>query len=224
MAANLDKSENSLTSVSTLTYLRGIDASGNSVKISTSDLASVLGETIRSQGSITNLNSVTDSGVYNITSQASNAPTSDGLGLLIVRKYSNGHRVIQFFTDDEAGPAVYYRKTKSNGATWTPWKQFYDTSLLTNSTMLGELASALGEPYTTWTEVLPASGTLSVYCGLYVIGNGTIGYYLMWATYYGNGFLINTPDGITLSQPTQSGYTTLTETRGRGWNVYCISR
>jgi hypothetical protein len=43
MAANLDKSENSLTSVSTLTYLRGIDASGNSVKISTSDLASVLG-------------------------------------------------------------------------------------------------------------------------------------------------------------------------------------
>ncbi len=43
MAANLDKSENALTNVTTVTYVRGIDASGNSVKISTANLASVLG-------------------------------------------------------------------------------------------------------------------------------------------------------------------------------------
>jgi len=52
MAANLDKSENSLTTVSTLTYLRGIDASGNSVKISTSDLASVLGVFLGKDGAL----------------------------------------------------------------------------------------------------------------------------------------------------------------------------
>lgn len=43
MAANLDKAESSLTTVSDLSYIRGIDSSGNSVKISKSDLASVLG-------------------------------------------------------------------------------------------------------------------------------------------------------------------------------------
>jgi hypothetical protein len=43
MAANLDKSESSLSAVSDLSYIRGIDANGNSVKISKSDLASVLG-------------------------------------------------------------------------------------------------------------------------------------------------------------------------------------
>ena len=43
MAANLDKAESSLTTVSDLAYIRGVDASGNSVKISKSDLASVLG-------------------------------------------------------------------------------------------------------------------------------------------------------------------------------------
>lgn len=46
MAANLDKAESSLTTVSDLSYIRGIDSSGNSVKISKSDLASVLGVNI----------------------------------------------------------------------------------------------------------------------------------------------------------------------------------
>ena len=43
MAANLDKAESSLTVVSDIAYLRGIDSSGNSVRISKTDLASVLG-------------------------------------------------------------------------------------------------------------------------------------------------------------------------------------
>lgn len=43
MAANLDKAESALTTVSDLSFIRGIDSSGNSVKISKADLASVLG-------------------------------------------------------------------------------------------------------------------------------------------------------------------------------------
>jgi hypothetical protein len=43
MAANLDRAETSLTAVSDIAYIRGIDGSGNSVRISKADLASVLG-------------------------------------------------------------------------------------------------------------------------------------------------------------------------------------
>ena len=52
MAANLDKAESALTTVSDLAYIRGVDASGNSVKISKSDLASVLGVNDRLHGSV----------------------------------------------------------------------------------------------------------------------------------------------------------------------------
>ena len=43
MAANLDRAESALTAVSDIAYIRGIDSSGNSVRISKADLASVLG-------------------------------------------------------------------------------------------------------------------------------------------------------------------------------------
>lgn len=43
MAANLDRAETSLTAVSDIAYIRGIDGSGNSVRISKADLANVLG-------------------------------------------------------------------------------------------------------------------------------------------------------------------------------------
>lgn len=43
MAANLDRAETSLTAVSNIAYVRAIDSSGNSVRISKADLASVLG-------------------------------------------------------------------------------------------------------------------------------------------------------------------------------------
>lgn len=43
MATNLDKSENTLTEVQSVSFVRGIDGSGNSVRISAANLASVLG-------------------------------------------------------------------------------------------------------------------------------------------------------------------------------------
>ena len=43
MAANLDRAESALTAVSDIAYVRAIDSSGNSVRISKADLASVLG-------------------------------------------------------------------------------------------------------------------------------------------------------------------------------------
>ena len=44
MATNLDKSENTLTEVQSVSFVRGIDGGGNSVRISAANLALVLGE------------------------------------------------------------------------------------------------------------------------------------------------------------------------------------
>jgi hypothetical protein len=49
MAANLDRAETSLTAVSDIAYIRGIDGSGNSVRISKADLANVLGVIVRGE-------------------------------------------------------------------------------------------------------------------------------------------------------------------------------
>ena len=43
MATNLDKSENTLTEVQSVSFVRGIDGGGNSVRISAANLALVLG-------------------------------------------------------------------------------------------------------------------------------------------------------------------------------------
>lgn len=75
MAANLDKAESSLTTVSDLSFIRGIDSSGNSVKISKTDLASVLGVAhFESKTIATDLASLPN-GVY-----ATNNATNFGLG------------------------------------------------------------------------------------------------------------------------------------------------
>jgi hypothetical protein len=57
MAANLDKAESALTTVSDVAFVRAVDASGNSVKISKSDLASVLGVPFIKNVTITDMNS-----------------------------------------------------------------------------------------------------------------------------------------------------------------------
>lgn len=71
MAANLDRAETSLTAVSDIAYIRGIDGSGNSVRISKADLASVLGGIGKSTGTGTGSNS--------------------GLAQTVASGYLNGH-------------------------------------------------------------------------------------------------------------------------------------
>ena len=116
MAANLDKSENSLTSVSTLTYLRGIDASGNSVKISTSDLASVLGvnKIIRTGG---DANNFVNTGLYYLTSNLSNMPENSGWWIFKVVKASDSCVSQVAFRDDKN--TAYVRICNNN--IWGDW-------------------------------------------------------------------------------------------------------
>lgn len=83
MAANLDRAESALTAVSDIAYIRGIDSSGNSVRISKADLASVLGAS-HSQTAIKNLASLQGKiGVYVILSSDTNIPVASGLTMLI---------------------------------------------------------------------------------------------------------------------------------------------
>lgn len=145
MAANLDKSENSLTSVSTLTYLRGIDASGNSVKISTSDLASVLGVPVSGNVGTTDLNTFISNGVYHSSDRnPTNGPSGAGYGLLCVFR-GPGNHTAQRYIDIENGNKSYQRSCVDLvGSTWSDWILEYDHNLLSNSTELRSLANALG--------------------------------------------------------------------------------
>ena len=129
MAANLDKSENSLTSVSTLTYLRGIDASGNSVKISTSDLASVLGD------SNVNINSTSPSeirkaGIYWVNVGASpediraEYPNSSSVDILIVLTTHNGSNLLHTCQIDINNYGVCFLRVAYGGSEpFSNWKQ-----------------------------------------------------------------------------------------------------
>lgn len=141
MAANLDKSENSLTSVSTLTYLRGIDASGNSVKISTSDLASVLG--VARNINPSDLNDVINPGVYWINNlDIENVPVDYSWGILVVFKYQS-NSIHQMYYLDTTTPT--FVRVKGNSG-WTSWSRIYDDTILSDATVLSNLANALGVP------------------------------------------------------------------------------
>lgn len=62
MATNLDKSENTLTEVQSVSFVRGIDGIGNSVRISAANLASVLG-VVKWKGSVTGVNTPVNTGI-----------------------------------------------------------------------------------------------------------------------------------------------------------------
>lgn len=85
MAANLDRAETSLTAVSDIAYIRGIDGSGNSVRISKADLANVLGgltfKNVLDAG--VDIKQVAR-GIYGVNGQLIDAPSGTGASMLVV--------------------------------------------------------------------------------------------------------------------------------------------
>lgn len=129
MAANLDRAETSLTAVSDIAYIRGIDGSGNSVRISKADLASVLGDNYLGQSygkqkidnnTDLNLDSYKTPGAYRIDNPRTITGTgyADGsfYGSLFVIKGYQGD-VLQIITK-MTGSVCYVRFFWSNSPTW----------------------------------------------------------------------------------------------------------
>lgn len=176
MAANLDKSENSLTSVSTLTYLRGIDASGNSVKISTSDLASVLGEganfNVSFSGDLNDYSRPLPPTVLFSPSNlsAQNLPPisrshsfffSVSVSYVHANHSSDNTRVLQTAVDIEDG-STWFRIKRGSG--WSGWTEFSINipSFYKNYSNISSLASDVGLE-AIWFKMIPANSTLTAF-------------------------------------------------------------
>lgn len=151
MAANLDKAESSLSSVSDVAYLRALDSSGNSVKISKADLASVLGDKlmpIRHLGFTGDCNDIVDWGWYRITSGVTNAPGIGANSWLLCLPHTNpSSYVTQWIFPRGVGDRMY-RREKAAG-TWSDWAYIYFglPDFYKDYSDLSSLASALGGLY-----------------------------------------------------------------------------
>lgn len=142
MAANLDKSESSLSSVSDVAYVRGLDSSGNSVKISKSDLASVLG----ALSTFAPIKDATEAELDTVSPGAYMVGTSDspfgvGAGVLYMIQRNDTFAQIYIVTGNYQ---ILKRYKSGYSGTWSAWKYNYDESMLTNQSLLSPLASALG--------------------------------------------------------------------------------
>ena len=123
MAANLDKAESSLTAVSDVAYIRAVDSSGNSVRISKADLASVLGvvskvSCVANISAPSDLNNATDIGSF-VCSNNVNTPTgTGGFGLLIV--FKRNADIVQVFFPTGGTIGVQTRR-RTSGNIWSDW-------------------------------------------------------------------------------------------------------
>lgn len=115
MAANLDKAESSLSSVSDLAYIRGIDASGNSVKISKADLASVLGAMANNGWVTVSADTLTENGIWSWGSGATDNPAHEKAVLVIFKSQS-------YISQLAISPSHVFSRFYSD-ATWTAWKE-----------------------------------------------------------------------------------------------------
>ena len=118
-------------------------ASGDFGSITPANLASVLGGLQVHQISPSeDLNNITEQGIYYCsTGTPQNAPV--GWATYIVLKGTSDGYKLQFALSRSDTAKVYYRVKVGINA-WDDWAQFYNQSILTDSTILSTLASALG--------------------------------------------------------------------------------
>ena len=110
-----------------------------------SPLASALGGAVKSIANNTDLNSITTPGEYycpngNTTATLANKPSSVVYGFnLKVSIMAASGTLSQYLTSYNR----YYGRFK-DGNSWSDWVEMYNESMLTNSSLLSPLASALG--------------------------------------------------------------------------------
>ena len=130
------------TSQSTATNIPTCAADGTPAgNISVANLASVLGVTESKRISNTDINTLTKNGSYTLDTNCTHTPADGNQMMLVVfgcRYTSTTLFPIQLANYNGNLYFRYY------WASWTDWRRIYDTNLLTNSTDLASLASALG--------------------------------------------------------------------------------
>lgn len=79
--------------------------------------------------------------------------------LCITYKIADGSSIQLFASTSSSSPipSIYSRGLRGSNA-WSEWSQIYDTSLLTNSTALSSLASALGAYLYIWKFNVESTG------------------------------------------------------------------
>ena len=128
MATNLDKSENTLTEVQSVSFVRGIDGSGNSVRISAANLASVLGafggvSQVVNVPPNSNMDSLTTLSFYNINN-ASQVETIGNLPVISTGRmiaFPIGGVCLQVYFTYGSNYNVYVRSF-ATAAKNAPWK------------------------------------------------------------------------------------------------------
>ena len=125
MAANLDRAESSLTAVSDVAYLRGVDSSGNSVRISKADLASVLGvmqnKNIPQEKDLNDIKNVGFYLIQVIDGAYTNKPVgARDYGVLVV--FAAGNYIIQVWIEDGIYSKMYIRGNWYGGP-WYGWRE-----------------------------------------------------------------------------------------------------
>ena len=131
MAANLDKAESSLTTVSDVAFVRAVDASGNSVKISKSDLASVLGVGGEMKDLTTRANEILGGSYFAVGVDAANCDLPYNTGALFSQYTGGGgwRIVMQVFISFNSH-TIYLRdgqgiNTQPYPTDWSEWKTIY---------------------------------------------------------------------------------------------------
>lgn len=92
--------------------------------------------------------------VYTMGPNVQNAPTTSAIAFKAEAAYNNDRVVQQVWSLDNT-PKHYYRVKLASS--WTPWMLVYDHGLLSNTSELSSLASALGVPKANINEFEPTS-------------------------------------------------------------------
>lgn len=127
-----DVKESALSTASDCKWVRALDANGNSIRISKEDLASVVGELLSSQklfpfmyrGIVSDFNSATEPGYYNVSGTSDIPHQPDGAyryGTLLV--YGNDF-ITQIYISDSYN-ILYIRDFY---VTWRSWKKYSPTT------------------------------------------------------------------------------------------------
>lgn len=129
-AAGTDEFEDQLPQSDTFSWLRTLDGSKNPTLTSSSAAAKVLGELFTSlklfpfmeRGSVSDLNTATNNGYYNLTGSVSNFPIENMWTTMLVIGGAYKIQVVFNVTNDIS--ELYIRKYYLSDNTFTKWKIF----------------------------------------------------------------------------------------------------
>jgi hypothetical protein len=131
-------------SQNTFSKLLGVQANGTPMGIGASDLASVLGVASNLQyDALSDILNITKPGIYVSTNTTLNRPSESEYYFIIANKNRQNEDIFILNAYETNTAAKTYTGMLRDGS--VTWNRVYDDGILTDSTVLSSLASALGE-------------------------------------------------------------------------------